>query len=357
MHGTDSPLVSVVIPAFNAEATIRETLESALAQTYRELEVVVVDDGSTDGTGTVVKEVMRCDPRVRMLRKSNGGLSSARNSGIGQARGSMVAFVDADDLWNREKIAKQVQALQRRPQAGVVYCWFWPIDGNGRIKDVVRYVSLAEDDVYAALVLNNFIASGSTLLVRREVLGAVGGFDESLRHGCEDLDFCLRVAERFAFAVLPEFLVGYRQRSDSMSHNVRLMEPAHERVIARVCERHPELPARLFRWSRARFAVHLARASFRSDKPLDALPFLAKALLRDPGLILSLPYQAAAARLLALFSARRDDPRPFGQAFESGISELTRGPLPKVPAFECRRRAYISRLQVKRKETFAPVER
>ena len=126
------PLVSVVIPCFNAERWIVETLNSVSRQTYANIEILVVDDGSTDGGVRLVESAASEDSRIRIIRKSNGGLSSARNCGIREAAGKYVAIVDADDLWHPRKIEKQVAryelAEQQGQQLGFVYCWSNSID-------------------------------------------------------------------------------------------------------------------------------------------------------------------------------------------------------------------------------------
>ena len=124
-------LVTVIIPVFNGERWISSTLASAAAQTHSMLEILVIDDGSTDGTAAIVEAAASRDDRIRLIRKQNGGVSAARNKGIAEARGELIAPLDADDLWHREKIARQVAAM-RSPEVGLVYCWAVEIDENDR---------------------------------------------------------------------------------------------------------------------------------------------------------------------------------------------------------------------------------
>ena len=131
----DGELVSVIVPAYNAAATIGETLRSALAQTYPQLEVLVVDDGSTDATADIVRSFVARDPRVRLLQQANAGVAAARNLAIAQSRGAYVAPLDADDLWHPQKIALQLEALRRGgPRVGVVYCWWRVIDMRAALR-------------------------------------------------------------------------------------------------------------------------------------------------------------------------------------------------------------------------------
>ena len=134
MTATSNELVSVIVPVLNGGTHIREALESAIAQSYQNLEIIVVDDGSTDLTPSIVKELAERDNRVRLVRKSNGGVASARNLGIRHARGTLIAPFDADDLWHPDKIARQVRAIIAGGSAvGLVYTWSSIIDDTSRI--------------------------------------------------------------------------------------------------------------------------------------------------------------------------------------------------------------------------------
>jgi glycosyltransferase involved in cell wall biosynthesis len=135
-RNNDSPLVSVVIPALNASKTIARTLNSVLQQTYTNIEVVAVDDGSVDDTSEVVMRFVEQDSRVRLIRKGNGGVASARNAGIEAALGEFVAPIDADDLWHPTRVACHVSALLGAPaDVGLVYSPFRRIDDDDRVLD------------------------------------------------------------------------------------------------------------------------------------------------------------------------------------------------------------------------------
>src|SRR5262249_15019068 len=123
------PEVSVVVPAYNAERTLRETLDSVLGQTLQDFEVLVVDDGSSDATAAVARDAG--DPRVRVLSVPNGGVARARNLGIQEANGDLIAFLDADDLWRPRKLERQVEALEARPRAGMSFTAALRIDADG----------------------------------------------------------------------------------------------------------------------------------------------------------------------------------------------------------------------------------
>ncbi|MDF2765542.1 MAG: glycosyltransferase family 2 protein, partial [Rhodospirillales bacterium] len=127
------PLVSVVIPAFNAERFLARTLDSVSRQTYSALEIIVVDDGSLDGTAGIVRQQAALDPRVRLIRQENAGVAAARNRGIAESDGCFVAPLDADDLWHPQKIELQLRRFEERPSAGLVYCWSIGIDEEDRV--------------------------------------------------------------------------------------------------------------------------------------------------------------------------------------------------------------------------------
>jgi glycosyltransferase involved in cell wall biosynthesis len=214
-------LVSVVIPSFNAARTIEATLDSVQAQTHRNLEILVVDDGSTDDSIARVEERQRADPRIRLVRKENGGVASARNAGIAASRAAIVAFIDADDLWHPTKIEKQLAVMEQGgPELGLVYSPFRLIDLDGFVKEsswnygVDGWVPHRHFHV-------NLVGNGSAIMVRRAVLEELGGYSSALRaagaEGCEDLELQLRIAARYRFGCVPEYLVGYRRYVGNMS--------------------------------------------------------------------------------------------------------------------------------------------
>jgi glycosyltransferase involved in cell wall biosynthesis len=219
------PAVTVIVPAYNAARTIDRTLASVRAQTFEALEILVIDDGSRDDTAERAARHAGEDARIRLIRQDNGGVAAARNHGIAEATAPLIAPVDADDLWSPAKIEKQVAAL-KDDSIGLVYCWYDVIDDADAVTDA-SYRPREEGDVLARLCLGNFIGNGSTPLIRRDVLLAAGGYDQSLRarhaQGCEDYSLYLRLAERSRFALVPEPLVGYRVSAAAMSGDLTQM--------------------------------------------------------------------------------------------------------------------------------------
>lgn len=226
-----SPIVSVVIPAYNAEKTILDTIESVQKQSFSDFEVIVINDGSTDKTLDLVNAID--DSRIKVFSYENGGLSVARNRGISHAQGEFITFLDADDLWTVDKLELQVKALNENPKAGVAYSWTLIIKENSQ--QLYPGVSASfEGNVHRHLLIGNFIASGSNVMMRRQVVEQVGEFDPSLKSS-EDWDYWLRVAPKFSFVVVPKPQILYRQSSRTMSSNVERMEEhmltVHERAF------------------------------------------------------------------------------------------------------------------------------
>jgi glycosyltransferase involved in cell wall biosynthesis len=294
-------LVSVIVPAYNDAATVERTISSVLNQTYSHLEVLVVDDGSTDETAALVQRMADVDPRIRLLQKANGGLVSARNHGIAHAGGEFIAPIDADDLWHPEKIKKQVAVMRDRgDQVGLVYCWSRAIDDQDRVLWDVSPCSL-QGNVYAALIIRNFLPSGAPL-VRRRCVEKIGGYDATLSsrgaNCCEDLKFNLDIAERFDFDLVPEFLFSYRVRAGSMSTNVDAMLRSRNVIIEEVRARHPEIPDKLFRWASGHQHREYGLTHFSEGHLLTGTRLLLRALGEDPFATIRMGAARLFARLL-----------------------------------------------------------
>lgn len=210
------PQISVVIPAYNAEHTIRETIESVQHQTFSDFELIVINDGSTDRTLEILQSIS--DPRLKILSYQNGGLSVARNRGISHATGEFIAFLDADDLWTPHKLELQLAALQQNPEAGVAYSWTYFMNEQEKRLFPGRRL-FYRGNVYADLLVKNFIAHGSNPLIRRQAIESIGEFDPTLSHFA-DWDYWLRIAKNWSFVVVPEYQIFYRQSSRAMSSKV-----------------------------------------------------------------------------------------------------------------------------------------
>lgn len=215
------PQVSVIVPAYNSAAFIRETIGSVVAQTFSDWELLVVNDGSTDDTKHVVSGI---DARVICIDRDNGGIAAARNTGLSLARGQFVAFLDHDDYWHPEKLAAQLSAAQTHDEYGVFY-------GEFRQWDPIEVPSFADEHlnpgfiderlsgwIYHLLLLTNWVLF-STALFRRKVFEEVGMFDPELPPA-DDWDLAVRASRKFKFLKLAQPVVLYRQHGAQTSRRV-----------------------------------------------------------------------------------------------------------------------------------------
>ncbi|KYC40467.1 glycosyl transferase family A [Scytonema hofmannii PCC 7110] len=212
--------ISVIIPAYNAEHTIRETIASVQNQTFSDFEIIVIDDQSRDRTLEVLHAIQ--DERLKVFSYENGGASVARNRGIDHATGEFIAFLDADDLWTPNKLERQIEALQKNPEAGVAYSWTYYFFKDEK-SSYIEKSNCFEGNVYANLLVTNFLHNGSNPLVRRKAIDSVGLFDPNIR-SVEDWDYWLRLSAKWNFVLVREPQIIYRQHSQSVSENIEAME-------------------------------------------------------------------------------------------------------------------------------------
>lgn len=323
------PLVSIVIAAYNAQSFIAETCQSGLRQTYAPLELIVVDDGSTDATSEIVRGLAAQDPRIRLIRQANQGVAAARNRGIEAAAGEFIAPLDADDLWDPTKIARQMEHMRAGgPDVGMVYCWWVWIDADGSVLDRSPRWRV-EGRVLERLVEVNFTGSASVPLYRRSTVMAIGGYSTTLRdkgcQGCEDWDLAIRVAERQALRVVPSVLVAYRRRAFSMSSACETMWRSRMEMMGELNARQPRISARVLRRSQGQFALHLAGVEFWAGNYVQAFLWG----LRARPLSLGFAVMPHAARLLLRRLLRLEGVRPKWST-PSGFNESAL-PEPLIP--------------------------
>ncbi len=232
-----APRVSVVVPTFNRAGALCEAVESALAQSYQDFEIIVVDDGSTDDTPRIVRERFGRDPRVRCLRRPNGGPAAARNDGIRQARGDLVAFLDSDDLWRPDKLRLQVEQLDGRPEAALSFCDALTEGGRPGAGTRFQGKRFRGDTSMRGIVEWSFPMCTPSVVVRRTVLDAVGLFDESFACN-EDWDLWIRIAARYPLVFIDRPLLTIRRGDDNLSRT-RILEKW--RFGLRLWERHRDL--------------------------------------------------------------------------------------------------------------------
>jgi glycosyltransferase involved in cell wall biosynthesis len=296
---TEEPLVSVVIPAYNAAAFIKTSVESVLRQTFRDFELIVVDDGSKDATLDMLAPY---GDRIHRLRQANAGVSRARNQGVARARGRWVAFLDADDVWKPTKLARQIEELHRRPECGA--CYTAILVADEQLTPLLEQRSERGGLERADLLVKGNLVTGSASSVAcdKELLIRVGGFDEGLSL-CADWDMWLRLASTTRFAYVDEPLVLYRRSPGSMSSNPTVLERDTLRLLEKAFQ---DRPAQVGLRSKAygrQYRV-LSGSYYHARRYSDAVRCLMNALRHDPTQSL----YAAAMPLRALRRSRREAP-------------------------------------------------
>jgi glycosyltransferase involved in cell wall biosynthesis len=308
-------LVSVIIPAYNAQDWIAETLDSVQAQTHRALEIIIVDDGSRDATKKIATRYMAGDVRIRLLEQVNSGVAAARNHGAAEARSDLLAFVDADDLWAPDKIERQLAALDAAgPAAGLCYSWYLLIDEESIIS--ARWDQQPHaGKVLDRLFLSNFVGNGSSALVRRKAFEDAGGFEPALHNagaqGCEDILFYCRVAAHHEFAVVPDYLVGYRELSGNMSSNIPRMLRSWMLVSKEMKNRHPN-KQRLIEEGARRYIVWLTRRAIHRRSPGAVFSIIADTMMHQPKLAARLALIEAPRTLFEPLLRRYSGPAGIG---------------------------------------------
>jgi glycosyltransferase involved in cell wall biosynthesis len=300
--GAALPLVSVIIPAYNAEKYIARTLESVVSQTYKNTEVLVINDGSTDRTVGIVESFVRNDSRIRILHQPNLGATAARNCGLRSSKGEYIAFIDADDVWHNEKIRAQVECFQRSgPSVGLVYSWSVIIDeGDNPLSGIAHEY---RGNVLAELIYSNFVGNGSSPLIRRSCFEEVGDFKVHLRAG-QDWDMYARIAERYEFQVIPKYHIGYRRTMNSISANYKNQERFMAMVVDSFEKQHPNIPKSLFRLSRSRTYSYLASRCNDQGRYLDSVKYFLRGLVLDPARLLELDYYLSLLKACIRFAAK-----------------------------------------------------
>ena len=276
----ESSMVSVIIPAWNAARTLPRAVDSVLAQTWAELEVIVVDDGSVDGTLNVLGGYGN---QLRVVSQANGGPSSARNRGLSEARGQYVAFLDSDDHWLPEKLERQVALLDTRLEIGFCSTATTVVDSQGKpVRDWPCWNDRAA--LLETLFMQSALVSGSTsgVLARRELLLESGGFDEHLC-GFEDPDLWIRLAARTGYVCIPEALTIVVRSPNSVSSNLNAMCAA---TLASFRKNRTLLPSdkqgSYWHAACAGALADYAKGAYRAGQRVQALAWLVQALGHSP---------------------------------------------------------------------------
>lgn len=284
--------ISVVIPAYNAEAFIGAAVRSVLAQTWTDLECVVVNDGSTDATRTVLAAID--DPRLRTIDQANLGVSQARNNGVASCAGEFIAFLDADDTWMPSKLDKQMAVFASRPEVGAVLASYivsgadlsphWVVPSGDPERRFTRWLLMEGDGP----------SFPSSVLLRRACFDVVGGFDGSVAPS-EDLHFALRLSSRFPVASLDEPLVRYRMHSEQIHRDLSSLEANMLKIFGDVLADPSQ--AALRRRATANLYTRLFFHNVRRRSAREALRCLRTALAVQPTRLMALPTQVGVRRV------------------------------------------------------------
>ncbi len=292
-------LVSVIIPVFNVENYVAGAVHSVLAQTYKDFEIIIVDDESPDRSIEICQNIQ--DARIKIVHQKNRGLAGARNTGIRNAKGDYLAFLDSDDLWAPEKLEQHVQHLDASPKVGLSFSRSAFIDAQGESLGIYQMPKLTDISV-GHLLCRNPIGNGSAPVIRREVLDAIAFsderhgqpenfyFDEDLRQS-EDIECWIRIMAKTTWEIegIPEALTLYRVNTEGLSAQIMKQYQSWEQVIVKTHAYAPDLvdqwekPARAFQLRYlARRAVRLKDAPMAVKLANDAISTHWPIILREP---------------------------------------------------------------------------
>lgn len=244
------PKVSVIIPIYNAEKFISETIESVMAQTYPDWEIIAVDDGSTDKTPEILKEYKKKLPKkLHVITQKNSGVSIARNTGVSDAKGEYIAFLDHDDLWLPEKLEKQVKVLDSNKELGLLYSDSYMIDERGNLKKDTLISSIMSRNIlrikmFRGNILNELFCVDFipllTTIVRKDTFDKVGMFNPEYKIS-EDYDLFLRIAQLYTVDFIERPLAKYRIHSRGISKNIEIRVNEDLQIMEYWLNKKPEL--------------------------------------------------------------------------------------------------------------------
>ncbi|HVM38991.1 MAG TPA: glycosyltransferase [Sphingomicrobium sp.] len=293
---SDLPLVSVVVPTYNRAEYIVETIESVLQQTYPNIEIIVIDDGSTDDTAEVIRPFA---PRIRYVWQDNAERGASRNHGLRLASGKYIAFLDSDDVWVASKVEAAVAFLEANPHVGLVYTDAVQIDSNGKELRLLR-ASGPSGRVTGKLLENNFVSIG-THMARTEVVREIGGFREERQlSGSEDWEMWVRLSLVTDFAYMPSVTAKLRTHSGNTMTNAGAMRRSMERAAELF--RQSEVLAKVGRRSLRRMDANIALVNAinycSNGDRRESIKNLRQAFSADPKIILDARFAYTLFRLL-----------------------------------------------------------
>jgi len=274
------PAVSVVMPAYNVAGYVATAVESVLAQTFADFELIVVDDGSTDGTREILAGFR--DPRIRLVTGSHRGLPFPFCDGIALAQGPYLSFLDGDDYWSPLKLEHHVRFLEEHPEVDLTFSWSRIVDNQGRDTGLTSRPWNGPIS-FSQLLADNVMGNGSALVCRRKALLEAGGFDTTMPC-CQDVDICLRMAllRPGNTCAISEYLTFYRARTGQLSGDIPLMERTFERMIDKLRAIEPDEVSRVQELARSNMRRFFAFRSYQAGRYAEALGRMGRSFASTP---------------------------------------------------------------------------
>lgn len=289
------PLITIIVPCFNAQNTIKETIESVLKQTYKNYELLIINDGSTDNSVEVCSSYAHSDNRISIISINNHGVSVARNTGIQHAQGEYIAFLDSDDLWQPNKLEQQINFMNSHPEVGVCFSKVEFISETGQ--ELNQFSTVPTQGLVAdGLLAENLTCTTSNILCRQQVIKEVGPFNTTMSFA-EDQEWLLRVVLLSTWKImgLQEVHVGYRTNQGSLSSQLNHMEQGWELLVSKVRCYAPEFIEQHYDSSKAIYLRYLARRSLRQgDSPSIGLTYMQNSWHYDKWLYVKQPKRTIA---------------------------------------------------------------
>lgn len=274
------PIASIVMPAYNTAPWAEAAVRSVVSQTFRDWELVVVDDGSTDGTAAIVRGI--ADARIRIISQDHLGTSAARNAGMKATSGEYVGFLDSDDLWLPEMLERHIALLRQRPEVDLAFCWSEIIDEAGATTRRLQKATAGRTS-FEDILTTGAISNGSCVVARRQALENAGLFDTNLR-AATDFDMWLRIALLRAHNAwcIPEMLTQYRRRPGQTTKDWRTSQVHTDKVFLKMRQAAPATPGVVWRRAEATNSRCFAFMAYESGECASAAGLLVRGIARAP---------------------------------------------------------------------------
>jgi glycosyltransferase involved in cell wall biosynthesis len=236
--------VSIILPTYNCANYVGAAVESVLKQTYKNYELIIINDGSTDNTDEIVAQYISDNSSIHYIKQENKGHAGARNTGMTAATGTFIAFIDSDDIWLPEKLEEQVRACEKDTEIGLVHCNVYGFGENQNMQERNFWLTNEMIDEYSGYIFNNLysrkiIITTTTVLIRKQCVDDVGPFDENLtRYGSEDRELFLRILWKYKAKYVNKPLAMYRNRRDSEGQNYEKMIKGQEYVYEKITKQY-----------------------------------------------------------------------------------------------------------------------